>query len=459
MIEHICPDCGYRYEDGANGGSFGDAPSSWCCPVCGAPKNSFAASEGGGGGASDASGFDKSRDDVEEWMADIKQMAETGRSIDEAMRTRKPSVSWDDILVKGGQLARRPLLQEDVVNTRTVIGPKAKQPLVLDTPVFVSHMSFGALSLEAKEALAKGAALAKTAVCSGEGGIVEPSIGNAHKYIFEYVPNLYSVTPENLRRVDAIEIKFGQSAKPGMGGHLPGEKVTADIAKARGFPEGQGITSPSRFKDIVTPADLRAKIDELREMSGGRPIGTKIAAGRLEEDLDFILAAGNADFITVDGRPGGTGSSPKYIKMATSIPTIFALYRARRHLDKRGVKDVSLVITGGFRISPDFAKALALGADAVAVATAALIAIGCRQFKMCNTGRCPFGITSQDPELRKMIDIEESARRLGNYLSVSTREIAQFARIAGHDDVHGLCIDDLCTSNSEISKYTEIEHV
>jgi glutamate synthase domain-containing protein 2 len=320
-------------------------------------------------------------------------------------------------------------------------------------------MSFGALSAEAKTALAKGSALAETAMCSGEGGIIEESIGNSYRYIFEYVPNLYSVTPENLRRVDAIEIKVGQSAKPGMGGHLPGGKVTPDIAAARGFPAGQDILSPSRFEDIATPADLGKRIGELRDLSEGRPIGVKIAAGRVEEDIDFIIEAGNADFITVDGRPGGTGSAPKHLKAATSIPTIFALHRARRRLDARGAGDTSLVITGGLRIAPDFTKALAMGADAVAVATASLIAIGCRQYKICDSGCCPMGITSQDPELRKRLDIEESARRLGNFLRVSTGEIAQFARITGRNDVHDLSVDDLCATNSEISGHTYIPHV
>lgn len=375
------------------------------------------------------------------------------------MRTRKPVPSWDDILFKGAQLARRPLLQSDTISARTVIGPLARKPLVIESPVYVSHMSFGALSKEAKTALAKGSAMAKTAMCSGEGGIIEESIANAYRYIFEYVPNLYSVTPENLRRADAIEIKVGQSAKPGMGGHLPGDKVTADIAKARGFPQGRDILSPPRFEDIATPEELRKKVEELRRLSDGRPIGVKIAAGAVEDDLGFILRAGNVDFVTIDGRPGGTGSAPKFIKMATSVPTIFALSRARNMLRQRGIKGMSLVITGGLRISADFAKALALGADAVAVATASLIAIGCRQFRMCNTGRCPMGITSQDPELRKNIDIEDSARRLANFLRVSTSEVAQFARLSGHADVHDMSVDDLCTVNSEISGYTGIDHV
>ncbi|MCD8352546.1 MAG: rubredoxin [Planctomycetaceae bacterium] len=461
MATYVCLDCAYEYVEAKEGCAFADLPATWTCPVCGAPKSSYErslASETAEGGLDAGGPPDKSRDELEEWMADIREIAASGKSLDEAMRTRKPTLSWDGILFKGAQLARRPLLQEEPVDTVTVIGPRAAKPLVIASPIFVSHMSFGALSKEAKTALAKGSAMAQTAMCSGEGGILEESITNAHRYIFEYVPNRYSVTPENLARVHAIEIKIGQSAKPGMGGHLPGEKVTEDIAAARGFPVGKDILSPSRFPDINSPADLRGRIDELRALSGGVPIGVKIAAGRIEEDIDYILEAGNADFITVDGRPGGTGSAPKYIKLATSIPTIYALHRAREHLNRRGAEGISLIITGGLRISPDFAKALAMGADAVAIATSALIAIGCRQFRMCNTGRCPYGITSQDPELRATIDIEESARRLANFIRVSTEEVAQFARITGRHSVHDLSVDDLVTVDSEISGHTAIEH-
>ncbi len=439
MALHICDECAYRYDDAAEPRPFAELPADWVCPVCGAPRAAYRPAKDSAapaGAEAGPAGLDKEYDGLEEWMADIRRIAETGQSLDEAMRTRKPVLSWDDILFKGAQLARLPLLQDDAVSTRTVIGPGAEKPLVIESPIYVSHMSFGSLSREAKTALAKGSALARTAMCSGEGGIIEDSIANSHRYIFEYVPNRYSVTPENLRRVDAIEIKIGQSAKPGMGGHLPGGKVTEEIARARGFPPGQDILSPSRLGDVANPAELRRKAEELRLLSGGRPIGIKIAAGHIERDLDFILEAGNLDFVTVDGRPGGTGSAPKYIKLATSIPTIFALRRARRHLDRRRAAGLTLIVTGGLRIASDFAKALALGADAVAVATASLIALGCRQYRMCNTGRCPTGITSQDPELRKNLDVEAAARRLGNYLRVSTEEVAQFARITGRRDVH-----------------------
>jgi glutamate synthase domain-containing protein 2 len=385
-------------------------------------------------------------------------MAETGESIIEPMRTRKPTFSWDDILIRGAQLAKIPLNQNQAVNTQTTIGPKAQHPLVIDTPIYITHMSFGALSKEAKIALAKGSAAVKTAMCSGEGGILIDSMESAYKYIFEYVPNRYSVTEENLKRVDAIEIKFGQSAKPGMGGHLPGKKVTKEIAEIRGFDEGVDIISPAHFEDIKNKKDLKKKVQWLRDASEGKPIGIKFAAGHIEADLEVALYA-EPDFITIDGRAGATGASPKYVKASASVPTMFALYRAKKFLNDRGADQVSLVITGGLRVSSDFAKALALGADAVALGTSALIAIGCRQYRICGTGRCPTGITTQDPSLRSRLDIEKSAKGLRNYLYVSTSELKDFARLTGNDDVHKLSIDDLCTTNTEISNYTEIEHV
>ncbi len=319
-------------------------------------------------------------------------------------------------------------------------------------------MSFGALSREIKIALARGSAAVRSAICSGEGGILADELQAAHKFIFEYVPNRYSVNDENLRRVDAIEIKIGQSAKPGMGGHLPGIKVTREIAAVRGRPEGVDIHSPARFPDIRSRDDLKQLVDALRDRSGGKPIGIKLAAGNVEDDLAFALYA-QPDFVTLDGRAGATGAAPKVVKDATSLPTLFALHRARKFLDEHQARHVSLLITGGLRISSDFAKALALGADAVAIATAALMAAGCQQYRICHTGRCPVGITSQDPELRARIQIDKSARRLENFLRVSTEELATFARLTGHDDVHQLSLADLCTTNSEISRHTEIAHV
>ncbi len=472
MSKYRCQVCEFIVDEEKTDSLWMDLPDSWTCPVCGSPQKLFDKVEerpapevdlpvgeatAAEGGRADASLL-RSSDEIETYMSDIHQMAESGESIVEPMRTRKPTFSWDDLLIKGAQLSKLPLNQNENVATETVIGPGADQPMVIQTPIYITHMSFGALSPEAKTALAKGSAAVKTAMCSGEGGILSSSIENAHKYIFEYVPNRYSVSEENLKRVDAIEIKFGQSAKPGMGGHLPGEKVTREIAEIRGFPPGESITSPAKFDDIHTQDDLKQKIDWLRAVSGGRPIGVKFAAGNIEADLETALYA-KPDFVTLDGRAGATGAAPKYVKASTSVPTIFALHRARKFLDEHGAKHVSLIITGGIRVSSDIAKALAMGADAAAIGTAALMAIGCQQYKICNTGKCPMGIATQDKELRANLNIDKAARRLENFLSVTTSELVDFARLTGNHSIHGMSVADLCTVNSEISQYTLVEHV
>ena len=469
MAQYQCEVCQFTYDEEKEGAKWDDLPEDWVCPVCGTARKYFSPVatmppaekppepiQKEGVGLAMPIDLKKTTAATEDDFADIHEMAETGKPVYEPMRTKKPIISWDEILFKGAQLATVPLNMDDPVSTQTSIGPGAEKPLVIDTPIYVTHMSFGALSKESKIALAKGSAAVKTAMCSGEGGILPESLDNAYKYIFEYVPNQYSVTEENLRKVDAIEIKIGQSAKPGMGGHLPGHKVTDEIAAIRGFQPGKDIVSPAHFKDINNREDLKKKVAWLRTASQGKPIGVKIAAGHIKADLEVALYA-HPDFITIDGRAGATGAAPKFIKAATSVPTIFALLHARKVLHNR--KDISLVITGGLRVSSDFAKALALGADAVAIGTAALIAIGCQQYRVCHTGKCPVGIATQDPNLRSRFNIDRSSRRLANYLNVVTQELRDFARLTGNNDVHQLSINDLFTTSSEISGYSEIEHV
>ena len=390
-------------------------------------------------------------------MDAIHQMAITGESIVAAMYTEFPMPDWDEILILGNQLNPQPLESDINVNTKTVIGKTADKPLIIESPIYVTHMSFGALSRETKIALAKGSAAVKTAQCSGEGGILKEEMENAYRYIFEYVPNRYSVNDDNLKNADAIEIKIGQSTKPGLGGQLQGEKVTREIAEVRGKPLGEDIHSPAIIPGISTKDDLKELVDELRTRSNGRPIGLKFAAGRIEDDLDYVLYA-NPDFITIDGRGGSTGASPKLVRDSTSVPTIYALSRARKYLDEHN-SDITLTITGGLRVSSDFAKALAMGADAIAIGTGAMIAAACQQYKICDTGDCPVGVATQDEELRKRLKIDVAAKRVENYLNVSTEELKTFARITGHSNVHDLNINDLCTINSEISNYTDIKHV
>ncbi|WP_131020965.1 glutamate synthase-related protein [Clostridioides difficile] len=480
MSIYKCSVCGYIYDESKNDKTWDELSEDWECPVCTKGRSYFGKistvyyeedekiaedivedesklNTEKEGDLNYLSTYLRRDDEVEKHMDIIHEMAVTGKSIIEPMRTKLPVISWDDILIMGAQLNPLPLNEHDEVNTTTIIGKKAKKPMIIENPVYISHMSFGALSKELKIALAKGASQNKTAMCSGEGGILPEEKEASYKYIFEYVPNKYSVTEENLKNSDAIEIKIGQGTKPGMGGHLPGEKVTEEIAKVRNKPVGQDVISPSCFEEIQSKEDLKKLVDELREVSEGRPIGVKISAGHIEKDMEFIAYA-KPDFVTIDGRGGATGASPKLLKDATSIPTIFALYRARKYIDTHGL-DIDLVITGGLRISTDFAKAIAMGADAVAIASSALMAAACQQYRICGSGKCPVGVATQDEELRKRLHIENSANRVANFLNVSLEELKTFARISGHKDIHDLSVDDLYTVNSEISNYTNIQHV
>lgn len=460
MAKYKCSVCGYIFDESKEENDFSGLKE---CPVCHQPPSAFYRYE-------EIEQKEQPKverkldypaeyarvDETCRYMKEIHQMAVTGKSVSAAMGTRLPMPSWDEILILGAQLDPMPLEETAAVDTTTVIGKHAKHPLVLEHPVYISHMSFGALSREAKISLARGAAMAGAAMCSGEGGILPEEMEAAGKYIFEYVANRYSVTPENLRKADAIEIKIGQGTKPGMGGHLPGNKVTPEIGKIRNRPVGQDITAPSRFPGIETKEDLKHLIHQLKIASDGRPVGVKIAAGRIEKDLAFCVY-GEPDFITIDGRGGATGSSPLMLREASSVPTVYALHRARKYLDSIG-SEISLVITGGLRVSADFAKAIAMGADAVAVASSALIAMACQQYRICGTGMCPVGVATQDPDLRERLKTDVAAERVANFLKVSLEELKMFSRITGHERLHDMNTEDLCTISREISEYTEIPH-
>ena len=463
MAKYKCSVCGFIFDETTEGKSFAELEH---CPVCQQPKTKFIRIEDNLPATPKTAQPENSlsydlqyvrNDEKMRYMDAIHEMAVSGKTIIGAMGTTMAMPNWDDILILGAQLNPAPLLDDEPVITTVVIGKNAKRPLIAENPVFVSHMSFGALSAETKVALAKGTAMSGSVQESGEGGILPEEREAANKYIFEYIPNKYSVTDENLRNSDAIEIKIGQGTKPGIGGHLPAEKVTPEIAAIRNKPLGQDIHSPSKFQEIKTKEDLKALVAELRDRSDGRPIGIKIAAGRIERDLEFCVFA-EPDFITIDGRGGGTGASPYLLREATSVPTIYALHRARKYLDSVGAKDISLIITGGLRVSSDFAKAIAMGADAVAVGTGALIAAACQQYRICGSGKCPMGIATQDPELRARLKVEAAAQRVANYLNVSLAELRSYARITGHRRLHDLSVNDLCTISSEISEHTDIPH-
>lgn len=358
--------------------------------------------------------------------------------------------AWDSIQIVTAQLATRPLLDDEPVGMDVTIGPEAAKPLRLELPLFVSDMSFGALSLEAKVALARGAEGAGTGICSGEGGMLPEEHAENSRYFYELASARFGWSLDKVRDVQAFHFKFGQGAKTGTGGHLPGNKVVGRIAEVRGLPEGTAAVSPPTFPDLRTVADFRDLAAEVRETSGGVPIGAKLSAQRIEADLDTALEIG-VDYVILDGRGGGTGAAPKLFRDHISVPTIPALARARKHLDAAGVSGrVTLVITGGLRTHTDFVKALALGADAVAISNAALQAIGCIGMRACNSDNCPVGIATQKPGLRQRLVVEESAERLTRFLLATAELMTVLTRACGHRHVSELCIDDLTTFDREM---------
>ena len=376
--------------------------------------------------------------------------------------SREQLPKWDAIQFVTAQLARKPQLDDAVTETSVVIGPNADKPLNLAIPIFVSDMSFGALSEEAKVALARGAELAGTGICSGEGGMLPEEQAENSRYFYELASGRFGwsidkVRPENNGGVQAFHFKFGQGAKTGTGGHLPGIKVKGKIADVRGLEPGTDAISPSTFPDLVFEDDYRAIADDVREASGGIPIGAKLSAQHIEDDIDAALRIG-VDYIILDGRGGGTGAAPTVFRDHISVPTIPALARARRHLDARGRGDVTLVITGGLRTHTDFAKALALGADAIAVSNSAMQAIGCIGMRACSTDNCPVGIATQKEELRARLPVQEGAERLHRFFAASTELMGVMARACGHTSLDEFCVDDLTTFDRDMAHLAGIAY-
>ena len=311
-------------------------------------------------------------------------------------------------------------------------------------------MSFGALSAEAKISLAKGAELAGTGICSGEGGMLPEEQQANSRYFYELASGRFGWDINKVTKVQAFHFKFGQGAKTGTGGHLPGHKVTGRIAEVRNLDEGQPAVSPATFPDLITLDDYREVAAAVRETGGGIPIGAKLSAQHVEADIDAALDIG-VDYIILDGRGGGTGAAPTIFRDHISVPTMAALARARHHLDTSDRSDVTLVITGGLRTHTDFVKALALGADAIAVSNSAMQAIGCIGMRACHTDNCPVGIATQKKDLRLRLIIDDAAARLARFFEASVELMSVLARACGHDSLSDFTIDDLTTFDRTIA--------
>ena len=369
---------------------------------------------------------------------------------------RKDLPHWDDIQILPAQMARKPLLDNVPVATSVTIGPRANKPLQLDIPLMVSDMSYGALSEEAKTALARGAELAGTGICSGEGGMLHEEQVENSRYFYELASAQFGWNIDLVEQVQAFHFKGGQGAKTGTGGHLPGDKVQGKIADVRGLEAGQAAISPATFIDLETPAEFRKLADQVRERSGGIPIGFKLSANHIEDDIDFALEA-SADYIILDGRGGGTGAAPLIFRDHISVPTIPSLARARKHLDNKTGGEVTLIITGGLRVAEDFTKAMALGADAIAVSNSAMQAVGCIAARMCNSNNCPAGIATQKPELRARLNIDVSAKKLARYFGASVELMQLLARACGHDKLSDMTLKDLTTWKKEMALLSGVQ--
>ncbi len=389
-------------------------------------------------------------------VVDIKQRALTGESIVVSMGSQKKlPFSLEGLHLVPAQVHRIPLNREDEVKTDVVIGPAAEKPLRVPIPVMISGMSFGATSKNVHSIIARAASKLRFAFNSGEGGVLHEVLDTAaDRMICQYSTGRFGVTDDILRRASAIEIRFGQGAYPGKGSFLPAAKMTPEVAAVRGLRIDEDAYSPAHHADMTNPEQIRQKVAWLKKLTGGVPIGAKIGCGAIEEDIGVLIGAG-VDFIAIDGFGGGTGATDDYVRDNVGIPLVAALPRAARELTRLGVRDrVSLIADGGIRTSADAVRCLALGADAVYIGTAALIAMNCEQYRICHTGLCPTGVTTQDPTLMKQLEVESGTTRLSNFIEVMKEEIRQLTRIVGKTDIRDLEPDDLVAMNRDLAIVT-----
>ena len=391
-------------------------------------------------------------------VADISNVADKGASTIGSMGSkRKTPFSLDDLHFVPAQISKIPLNSDEQVNTKVTIGPEAKKPMHVSSPIMFAGMSYGAVTEKVRAILAKVALNLNVGLNSGE-DIIKPEIETASQnLIVQYSTVRVGITDEILRKASAVEIRFGQGAYPGWRSLLPAAKVPSETAKLRGLKPGQDEHDLTHHPDIRSKEELTEKIRWLKELTGGVPVGAKIGCGDVENDAE-VLAESGVDFISLDGFGGGTGATEFFVRENVGIPIIAALPRTDRHLKKIGKRNsVSLIAGGGLRSSADFAKCLALGAGAVYIGTSALIAIGCQQYRICHTGNCPTGVTSSNPKLLQLLNVDEGVRRLTNFVNVSNQEIADFARIVGKDDLGKLGIEDLVALKRDLSEVAAVK--
>jgi glutamate synthase domain-containing protein 2 len=420
-----------------------------------------------------------------EVIAQIHEMADTGQYPIRGLGARRKVPNFDDLVFLTASVSRYPLEgYRERCETRTVLGGRhGARPVELEIPITIAGMSFGALSATAKEALGRAATAVGTSTTTGDGGMTPEERKASALLVYQVLPSRYGFDPADLRQADAVEIVVGQGAKPGGGGMLLGQKVNARVAAMRTLPHGIDQRSASRHPDWVGPDDLRIKIEELREATEWSiPVYVKVGATRVDHDVKLAVAAG-ADVVVVDGMQGGTAATQDVFIEHAGIPTLPAVRMAAEALAEIGMKgEVQLIVSGGIRSGADVAKALALGADAVSIGVAALLALGCNrtgyQTKSgelinvetdyaalgtspghcahCHTGRCPVGITTQDPTLEARLLTDRAANSVANYLRATTMEVTALARACGKSDVHHLEPEDLVALTVEAAAMAKV---
>jgi glutamate synthase domain-containing protein 2 len=411
-------------------------------------------------------------------IADVHAKSQLGRYQIRGFSTfQRDLPTFDDLVFQPATMTRLPLEgYREHCETRTVLGDGlglVTQPIELDIPIYIASMSFGALSASAKAALGRGASKVGTMTCTGEGGMLSDERAESSTLVYQLTPSRYMLDLAHLRQADGIEIVVGQGAKPGTGGLLLGMKVSERVARMRSLPVGVDQRSTVRHPDFLGADDLQIKIAELREATDYRvPILLKLGATRPYFDV-AVAAKTGADVVVLDGMEGSTGASPELLLDHTGVPTISAIPAARRALEDSGMSGkVKLVASGGIRSGADVAKALALGADCVMVGTAALMALGCNSPRYvedyaalgtepgrchhCHTGRCPVGITTQDPELELRMDVASGAERVARLLTAMTMEASLIAKACGKSSVHNLEPEDLRALSLEASAFTGV---
>ncbi len=391
-------------------------------------------------------------------MTEIKDVSALGRSETVAMGSRKElPFRLSDLHFVPAQVSKIPLDAEEQVESRTVLGPSSKRPLTASTPIMITGMSFGAVSQKVRIVIARTAKETGCLFNSGEGGYLPEVLDHAsHRLIGQYATGRFGASVENLRRVSAVEIRFGQGAYPGYFSLLPGGKITDRIAEVRGVDKTQDSVSPTHHPDMVTSEQVKEKVAWLKDLTNGAPIGAKIGCGNVEEDIEALVLA-EVDFISLDGFGGGTGATERFIRDNVGLPIVCALPRADKRLRELGVREsVTLIAGGGLRTSADFARCLSLGADAVYIGTAALMAINCQQYRICFSNLCPTGVTTQMPSLVEQLDVEEGTRRLSNFIRVMTEEMKFISRAVGKKDLHHLNKQDLVSMSRDLAEITGV---